>query len=195
MGLSPRTRGNLDPDPAGRRLPGPIPADAGEPGYCRGRTASIRAYPRGRGGTQDVDGDGLAPLGPIPADAGEPVIHFWNIDSNRAYPRGRGGTGDWTIAEPSAGGLSPRTRGNRPQQHQFALAEGPIPADAGEPLEVKPMTPKGKLKKSYSQFVKEIELAASAGRPTSHPSRPVLAAALRDERGRRRQFRCCRARQ
>jgi len=56
------------------------------------------------------------------------------------------------------------------------------------------MTPKGKLKKPYFQFVKEIELAASTERPTAHPSRPVLAAALRDERGRRRQFHCCRAR-
>ncbi len=93
-GLSPRTRGNLPSTAAPIPASGPIPADAGEPGALLQVRRWMRAYPRGRGGTQgkrrSSGGEtGLSPRtrgnrtpsssnrpssGPIPADAGEPLL-------------------------------------------------------------------------------------------------------------------------
>ena len=94
MGLSPLARGN-PPIPA-RKGPsvGPIPARAGEPGFCLCLYSSQGAYPRSRGGTVEkiwplMGYQGLSPLargnryrptpkslrhGPIPARAGEPKV-------------------------------------------------------------------------------------------------------------------------
>ena len=92
---------------------GPVPADAGEPGFGEGTQAGRGAYPRGRGGTRTGPGvagvmRGLSPRtrgnrgwrvalpgrqGPIPADAGEPASPNNANFRQRAYPRGRGGTG------------------------------------------------------------------------------------------------------
>ena len=111
-GLSPRTRGNLNPVGVDRVPTGPIPADAGEPGYAGRSAAPNRAYPRGRGGTASASRlmnrvPGLSPrtrgnhpprfcsalfLGPIPADAGEPFSMSNLFSTFGAYPRGRGGT-------------------------------------------------------------------------------------------------------
>ena len=214
QGLSPRTRGSPTQREGAGFGTGPIPADAGEPPTRTCPTRPPWAYPRGRGGaatTAEAPARlaGLSPRtrgslevcrprshhpGPIPADAGEPRGGCRAPELRGAYPRGRGGAVTGTLYEGYAEGLSPRTRGSRHGAACAVPVGGPIPADAGEPLEVKPMTPKEKLKKPCSQFVKEIELAAAAWLPTSHPSRPVLSAALRHERGRYRQFRCCRAR-
>ena len=91
-GLSPRVRGNLLPFRLGKNRPGPIPAGAGEPKFCRLQPQMRGAYPRGCGGTitDDIDErleEGLSPRvrgnltkralapdesGPIPAGAGEP---------------------------------------------------------------------------------------------------------------------------
>ncbi|QTQ31963.1 Uncharacterized protein pbN1_19730 [Aromatoleum bremense] len=90
-GLSPRTRGKLPLSWCYSTRPGPIPADAGETPERGCRSASRRAYPRGRGGNSTrpdrySSGQGLSPrtrgkqcrrlvqikrTGPIPADAGE----------------------------------------------------------------------------------------------------------------------------
>ena len=74
------------------------------------------------------------PPRPIPAQAGEPVPAPSQQSDWKAYPRAGGGTvaadGGRFVAE----GLSPRRRGN-PALALPALGEtGPIPAQAGEPL-------------------------------------------------------------
>ena len=91
-GLSPRRRGNHRNRAGLHRLPGPIPAQAGEPAGPIGLCSWQRAYPRAGGGTQlrprlADDIRGLSPrrrgnppgylgrggkTGPIPAQAGEP---------------------------------------------------------------------------------------------------------------------------
>ena len=51
VGLSPRERGNPARDPPGQRVPGSIPARAGEPGGCDPYGDHIEVYPRASGGT------------------------------------------------------------------------------------------------------------------------------------------------
>ena len=152
-GLSPRTRGS--PREARRRcrLPGPIPADAGEPARSRQTRCPTRAYPRGRGGARFPAMPGSAlrglsprtrgshpvldltvqPLGPIPADAGEPLPSRTGRCGGRAYPRGRGGAIVQKLPGAGRQGLSPRTRGSRRADREARGKVGPIPADAGEP--------------------------------------------------------------
>ena len=111
-GLSPRTRGSRAHARAGALGEGPIPADAGEPRGSLGEDAVLGAYPRGRGGARWP-----------PRESG----------GQGAYPRGRGGAMPVDAPPPPAKGLSPRTRGSRPQRLARLLHRGPIPADAGEP--------------------------------------------------------------
>ena len=133
LGLSPRTRGSRVCASAGCRSPGPIPADAGEPGRSDPPHDAGKAYPRGRGGALSASwlsprAAGLSPrtrgsqqvgqrvgllLGPIPADAGEPSAPRSTRSRMRAYPRGRGGAVEVTRASNALQGLSPRTRGSR----------------------------------------------------------------------------------
>ena len=132
-GLSPRRRGN----PVGHGLSssssGPIPAQAGEPGWLRAAMRYTRAYPRAGGGTsffraREYTGLGLSPrrrgnpamalyaghlAGPIPAQAGEPTHRPGIAALPGAYPRAGGGTGE--PATPNAGarrhGAYPRAGG------------------------------------------------------------------------------------
>ena len=153
QGLSPRTRGNHLAVEALDRLEGPIPADAGQPARPQGRRHEIGAYPRGRGATgshraMPRASPGLSPrtrgnhrwppsrssqTGPIPADAGQPIPARAIRWPSRAYPRGRGATGLKMDERDIARGLSPRTRGNLLSAHFQYGADGPIPADAGQP--------------------------------------------------------------
>ena len=111
-GLSPHTRGNRHSNGPRERVPGPIPAYAGEPAFERVAAAFDGAYPRIRGGTHRAQGyieraEGQSPhtrgnlirvrigardRGPIPAYAGEPSLKSSRSTENRAYPRIRGGT-------------------------------------------------------------------------------------------------------
>ncbi len=111
-GLSPLARGNPRRITRTIFLTGPIPARAGEPYPCVSDGASIRAYPRSRGGTGcssclQLTATGLSPLargnrggcalspfgmGPIPARAGEPAWPGLMRCGAGAYPRSRGGT-------------------------------------------------------------------------------------------------------
>ena len=93
-GLSPHTRGNPGAALDARRLPGSIPAHAGEPPAPVSASRMARVYPRTRGGT-DFGPIPFAPLmglsphtrgnpiglnfgdpcvGSIPAHAGEPIV-------------------------------------------------------------------------------------------------------------------------
>ena len=153
LGLSPRARGNPRRYRGGSTRTGPIPAGAGEPQHESWSYPSVRAYPRGRGGTSDRllpagAGEGLSPRargnrrdphtpdadkGPIPAGAGEPPICAARISRVRAYPRGRGGTHPGEVLREDFLGLAPRARGNPLSPIQGPRPRGPIPAGAGEP--------------------------------------------------------------
>jgi len=133
LGPIPADAGEPDGPRANQAARGPIPADAGEPCPSMRRPHPRRAYPRGRGGAAPSDSPaccivGLSPRtrgslhcsevmlaanGPIPADAGEPSIASHARDGCGAYPRGRGGASTPPPSQPSAWGLSPRTRGSR----------------------------------------------------------------------------------
>jgi len=152
-GLSPRTRGSRLDHVEDARLPGPIPADAGEPQRRGVWCSEKRAYPRGRGGARSRRSAanprrGLSPrtrgshrcarqsqrrTGPIPADAGEPTSGSETGRRRWAYPRGRGGAVAARLFGELRQGLSPRTRGSRPRRADQVSRWGPIPADAGEP--------------------------------------------------------------
>ena len=69
----------------------------------------------------------------IPACAGEPPLLCLRAASSRVYPRVCGGTAAAFTGGGSAGGLSPRVRGNRANIHRGRRCGGSIPACAGEP--------------------------------------------------------------
>ena len=113
----------------------------------------MRAYPRERGATREVDAGrhglgGLSPRargnrcillspqhegGPIPASAGQPPCSTDEPARHRAYPRERGATVLARITEKPTRGLSPRARGNRSASVDHFFSDGPIPASAGQP--------------------------------------------------------------
>ena len=152
-GLSPPTRGNLQPTrlrDSGQRS---IPAHAGEP--CIGLLPfqSLMVYPRPRGGTVWTEGKapralGLSPptrgnqstaravragSGSIPAHAGEPDEQGSETAARRVYPRPRGGTPRRSFACHTSDGLSPPTRGNPLGASPCRNGKRSIPAHAGEP--------------------------------------------------------------
>ena len=158
LGLSPRVRGN--PRLRGRRgrLPGSIPAGAGEPISVGLWWGSSKVYPRGCGGTPDVrqvcvlvrglsprvrgnpvrEREAHAPQGSIPAGAGEPTAPPSGKYIDEVYPRGCGGTGPVLRGPRWRSGLSPRVRGNRGDGAEDVGLAGSIPAGAGEPRPNRP---------------------------------------------------------
>ncbi len=152
-GLSPHARGNRKHVRKAARLPGPIPACAGEPQCESQRRWPGWAYPRMRGGTAETiagteANKGLSPHargnpmvsflvmrlpGPIPACAGEPNHRKSKRLFHRAYPRMRGGTAVLFLTNRRFWGPSPHARGNPSGRVRFRAFYGPIPACAGEP--------------------------------------------------------------
>ena len=153
-GLSPPTRGNLDPAGGKGDVGRSIPAHAGEPPRFHSDGEARGVYPRPRGGTRScvhIDSGQLGlspptrgnPLIPravgtgtrsIPAHAGEPDKRKAGNPIREVYPRPRGGTGVDACVGGSQGGLSPPTRGNPEEVMDFRRLVGSIPAHAGEPL-------------------------------------------------------------
>ena len=131
---------------------GSIPACAGEP-ITPGRATSLRrVYPRVCGGTAyhllPPPHDGLSPrvrgnhrpaVHPairhrsIPACAGEPPPYRWRAGSPGVYPRVCGGTPLVRVFGGRIAGLSPRVRGNPPEEKEITPCPRSIPACAGEP--------------------------------------------------------------
>ena len=131
-GLSPRVRGNLDPNIGDHLGSGSIPACAGEPRKSRVDLALYTVYPRVCGGTWNLLewntlGAGLSPRvrgnlqvrkesvsrdGSIPACAGEPSGVSPVLPQVRVYPRVCGGTTSLACKTGENTGLSPRVRGN-----------------------------------------------------------------------------------
>ena len=151
LGLSPRVRGNPWRCCQRRRLPGSIPACAGEPVAMLPTTPFTRVYPRVCWGTLPTDEGaectmGLSPRvrgnrtirsmrksywGSIPACAGEPRPYRGNRCHRVVYPRVCGGTAGVASLTDVIMGLSPRVRGNQ----RIRTLEGgnmrSIPACAG----------------------------------------------------------------
>ena len=119
QGLSPRVRGNHQPDlPAPGRV-GSIPACAGEPAPESRDSGALPVYPRVCGGTSDEgyqrpDHGGLSPRvrgnpgrrtarpehhRSIPACAGEPLPESTRWKSGSVYPRVCGGTGQSNVCQ------------------------------------------------------------------------------------------------
>ena len=152
-GLSPRVRGNrlrVEPELAAG---GSIPACAGEPRPSLRSNVVVRVYPRVCGGTPPRAPGGCGrrglsprvrgnpvdrrpvplPAGSIPACAGEPWMFTPPPPGGRVYPRVCGGTAAWQRRHSTRKGLSPRVRGNLAAYRVPVVAEGSIPACAGEP--------------------------------------------------------------
>ena len=154
-GLSPRVRGNLDPQPGDEVSQGSIPACAGEPTGMVPAPVQVRVYPRVCGGTDSCqrryhDPGGLSPrvrgnrvrlqtprirLGSIPACAGEPTCRRQCHRRCRVYPRVCGGTRQEAKDVAMQDGLSPRVRGNPSHRPRQPGRQGSIPACAGEPVD------------------------------------------------------------
>ena len=153
-GLSPRVRGNPDPDALCAIAARSIPACAGEPTSQPTALKTRPVYPRVCGGTTPTGGTrantgGLSPRvrgnptytvpfiyegGSIPACAGEPQRERVATTDGAVYPRVCGGTLPISRLRLPMGGLSPRVRGNQ-QPGAVAVPQGrSIPACAGEPI-------------------------------------------------------------
>ena len=135
---------------------GPIPACAGQPIRFGNRCIFCGAYPRVCGATAygklvNTLRGGLSPrvrgnrprksvdplrMRPIPACAGQPIDVSNVVATITAYPRVCGATPDELLRCGLLLGLSPRVRGNLSALHAAQLAAGPIPACAGQPIDV-----------------------------------------------------------
>ena len=85
-------------------------------------------------GNPDRDCPGRPGRGSIPACAGEPSCRLPGARTRSVYPRVCGGTPPTRTTRWTAGGLSPRVRGNHILQRYAFPPEWSIPACAGEPL-------------------------------------------------------------
>ena len=137
-----------------RTVSGPIPACAGQPANTKLSRMPSRAYPRVCGATGlccflSPGCWGLSPRvrgnrgvhstlpglpRPIPACAGQPTPSPAGAWTPGAYPRVCGATDKRPCPTTGFVGLSPRVRGNRELLNFLAIAGGPIPACAGQPL-------------------------------------------------------------
>ena len=118
-GLSPRVRGNRR---GTYRRAGPgrsIPARAGEPPPSTSTRGRGRVYPRA---------------------CGEPPGRVYTREALLVYPRACGGTCTRMRMVSAWAGLSPRVRGNHVPIHLTDGDVGSIPARAGEPLRIQPIT-------------------------------------------------------
>ena len=153
-GLSPRMRGNRRRRLRFPPIAGSIPAYAGEPCRRCGYAFIREVYPRVCGGTtiscvRDAFSSGLSPRmrgnqwhchltlrhsQSIPAYAGEPHVNGKPGCQRPVYPRVCGGTPPNLRQAAEVARLSPRMRGNPTSEVINAVADGSIPAYAGEPL-------------------------------------------------------------
>ena len=160
-GLSPHTRGNPPRRISTGLSAGSIPAHTGEPRPGCDRSSERKVYPRTHGGTVSAGihpswSPGLSPhtrgnrpgpprrlgrSGSIPAHTGEPTHSTHRPVQIWVYPRTHGGTRSSVESRWSCLGLSPHTRGNRPQVRRFDARVGSIPAHTGEPLSRTPSMP------------------------------------------------------
>ena len=165
-GPSPRGRGSLDRDTAGRHDHGSIPAWAGEPIGCCWFVTSAKVHPRVGGGAQYLWTNSPSPKGPsprgrgsqhrgtvleplvrsIPAWAGEPWNAGCTSRSMGVHPRVGGGAYEYRGFRDGLAGPSPRGRGSLLLDRAHAYVTGSIPAWAGEPACA---TPRSRLRRVH----------------------------------------------
>ena len=133
QGLSPRRRGNRSPAQPARAPRGSIPAQAGEPTTHSPATPAGRVYPRAGGGTSQVIRTARGNPGLSPRRRGNPAPRRSRPAPEWVYPRAGGGTACKRHHLVLVEGLSPRRRGNLVDDVRGDLAQGSIPAQAGEP--------------------------------------------------------------
>ena len=195
-GLSPRMRGNHTLSDFVDEGTGSIPAHAGKP-YSR-RSPSTRSwvYPRACGETAHTlrlltPPEGLSPRmrgnlpfeplrggrpRSIPAHAGKPRGKRGRIWPTGVYPRACGETNMQKDPHSDHWGLSPRMRGNLPQNYIDLLVSGSIPAHAGKP-KFNLFDPRGKrvypracgetCGRQANPFLSLGSIPAHAGKPTT----------------------------
>ena len=152
MGSSPLTRGKPDLFRSRSARDGLIPAHAGKTDAGCNRHRDAGAHPRSRGENEIMTKrcsvcQGSSPLtrgkrlpafarfvrpGLIPAHAGKtrscPQAWRWS----GAHPRSRGENGERSVAENTARGSSPLTRGKPARRGRGPVHRGLIPAHAGK---------------------------------------------------------------
>ena len=152
-GPSPRARGILALEPAFLDDLRSIPASAGNPSIRLVTWPTVRVHPRERGESFEtmspgVSGGGPSPRargirrrrrfedgrpGSIPASAGNPPPARCRCCSATVHPRERGESEEGRAFAMQAAGPSPRARGIPRPRHRPRLADGSIPASAGNP--------------------------------------------------------------
>ena len=157
-GSSPLSRGILRPVQIRRRIPGIIPALAGNTYWVRPSRASISDHPRSRGeyppprrlgdraaGSSPLSRgilggafQGLSQARIIPALAGNTCAKSSRTRLNRDHPRSRGEYGKGVYCEYGNVGSSPLSRGILRPAHRCMLLGGIIPALAGNTPPLKP---------------------------------------------------------
>ena len=160
QGRSPRTRGSQATPALDRFGVRSIPANAGEPLRYGGRGLGVGVDPRERGGAsvkmnysdnpwgrsprtrgspEQPDSD-QPKDGSIPANAGEPSSPSRRPGTPQVDPRERGGAAATAFAAMDIPGRSPRTRGSQLNPMIEETQPGSIPANAGEPGNVRVLT-------------------------------------------------------
>ena len=152
QGSSPLTRGKRLPAFARFVRPGLIPAHAGKTRRGFGWIGCDGAHPRSRGenfsrlvmqnspsgsspltrGKQGRCSSRCSQCGLIPAHAGKTTTSTPNQKTSRAHPRSRGENGERSVAENTARGSSPLTRGKPARRGRGPVHRGLIPAHAGK---------------------------------------------------------------
>ena len=153
LGLSPPTRGSLQPARRRDQVLRSIPAHAGKPGAVLARLKETRVYPRPRGEAHRLflherkctglspPTRGSRPTGPhnwscpgsIPAHAGKPCSMCHSRPVTAVYPRPRGEATPASLETFADLGLSPPTRGSPASCRDRERPAGSIPAHAGKP--------------------------------------------------------------
>ena len=136
-GLSPHLRGSLDPHRARPGGCGPIPAPAGEPRRSSRPAFPTWAYPRTCGGAAKVFPTGVPGMGLSPHLRGSHRRVMLDWITVWAYPRTCGGAWRGSDRAHWLAGLSPHLRGSPGAERAPPLGDGPIPAPAGEPPNVR----------------------------------------------------------
>ena len=155
LGPSPLTRGSRAVDQGHRAGAGSIPAHAGQPTTAARNNKAPWVHPRSRGAASPISATRSAVLGPspltrgsrwpssgplglsgsIPAHAGQPRSAPDHPCGRRVHPRSRGAAISRCVSIISLRGPSPLTRGSLDFKPRPLMADGSIPAHAGQPLE------------------------------------------------------------
>ena len=117
---------------AGGRIAGLSPRVRGNPGKVRDAKITLRSIPACAGEPPAITGERLPPS-VYPRVCGGTCYRRGTLPGPEVYPRVCGGTLTSPIPSSMALGLSPRVRGNRPDDKALHTVIRSIPACAGEP--------------------------------------------------------------